>query len=230
MTRQQLAIHVFCALAALGLAVAGASAMTREMVCAAGQPFTELEQVDALLSGHLHPALSDRCAYEIADLCFNLSVSVRVNVSATARRNAVFAECRNRALDILAGKPTHSFAWLVEAAAAAGLGDAAALNQAIIRSRLTAPNAGWLARRRTWLGEAHFELLSEEARSGLSADIGVSARTPDGTKMLADLFLSRPETRERITSAVELLAGEFQYRFLDELRRRRAVRGLSTDE
>lgn len=136
------------------------------------------------------------------------------------RRNGAATTCMDVALASIRSMPTHGFAQLIAARAAAISGDIPAARAHLAKSVRFAPFEGWLAERRF-----AFVLLDQPFPSGqnnpeLRHDLEVMLTTQSGAELANRFFRSRPATRQLIRSGVEAAAARDRQRFLNLLRKR----------
>jgi hypothetical protein len=196
------------------LGTLGITATIREGAVVLASGDSPAESFEALVAGQLHPAYSEYSKSAVLDACYATMGSTYAQAQPTPRWTALNEACRDIARGIIREVPDHAYGWLVLAQAAAGLGDAEALNAALVASRKDAPNEVWLASRRATLAQAHAAELSASAAAAYDADLRLLVSSKTGLRAVAQRYVEQPDFRARITAIVEHMSAEDQRRFV----------------
>ncbi len=129
-------------------------------------------------------------------------------------RDELAPHCRKVADAVVASSPSHSFAWLVGAMAAAQQHDWPAFNAQLLRSQLTGRSEQWIAQPRVQLAENNYEHTDDAAKAGNERDLSMLVGSAEGIRTIGKRYFNEPEFRERITAIVEKMPQEVQERFL----------------
>lgn len=135
------------------------------------------------------------------------------------QRSLLAPTCRSIAQRAVAASPTSSFAYFVQAAAAAAMGDDASYNQSLQLSYLTGPNEEWIAEWRLLLVERQGERTHADLAAYHDDDIRLMIRSFRGITTIAAYFVGREAFRDRVTTLLDSLPPADQSRFLSYVRR-----------
>ncbi|WP_137152288.1 hypothetical protein [Devosia sp. FKR38] len=134
-------------------------------------------------------------------------------------RSQLAPSCRTIAQRAVAASPTNSFAYFVQAAAAAALDDKVAYNQSLQLSYLTGRNEEWIAEWRLLLVERQGDRTNADLATYHDDDIRLMIRSFRGISTIAAYFVSREDFRDRVTTLLDSLPPADQSRFLSYVRR-----------
>lgn len=170
----------------------------------------------AIAERDLVPARSIVSKDEYFRSCLDIPASLTGLLRPPAERIRLLEACRDVARATQLEMPTYALPFLVDADAAATLGEpfAAALEQA----RRLAPHVHWQTDRRVVLARARMDKLDEAGRAGFDRDLAELFGSAEGRRALAMHFLRWPDLRDRLTSMAEKRPAEIQRDFLAKVR------------
>lgn len=160
-----------------------------------------------------HAALLD-CGYALDNLGNEL-----VTRLPEADRTVIPTGCAATAHAISTVNPTQSYAYYIEAAAAARLADWPAFNDRLLLSYLTGPSEQWIATWRVNLAETFYDNLDQTLQVQHADDLRVMASSRAGLGPLVAWYRADPDFRERMTTILETMPALYQRRFISYLRR-----------
>lgn len=208
----------FSTLALLGCSIAVTAAAATTLFLEARPYFVSgiaiPVRLAAITSGALRPGPSFDSQKLVLDDCYVSMGSMLAKASPTSTRIRLFQQCGTLALRVTDASPTHAYAWLVGAMAAAGLGDAAGLSAGLARSQALAPHEAWLAVARVDLGETHLAQLDEPARRAHDSDIALLVSSSSHADGIVRRYLDDPEFRARLEAILSRLPAATQRRFV----------------
>ena len=127
--------------------------------------------------------------------------------------------CQQSARQALARTPAWGLAHMTLARALAEAGDAAAAQDAMALSSVTAPREGWIAQKRILLALELGSDLTPQTRANLANDIAVVASGAATLQWLARLYAARQGNRDMIAALIDAQPEDVQRRFLTYVRR-----------
>ena len=174
---------------------------------------------DDIFNGTVSQGYSAYADQRLLSACLAGMTGVR-KLANTADDNARFAaRCMSLADAAIARVPDASFAWCVKAQASALIGDFAAMNNALRKSRELGKYEGWIAQNRNLIAEENFANLDPDARAGNDADLALMATSSAGIFAISRLYRQDPEFRDRMSRIASKLPPDAQDRFVYELKR-----------
>ena len=144
-----------------------------------------------------------------------LSAVARLGMKDWGRSEA--RTCLATSLAVLSASPTSGYAALVAAYSSAILGDDEGRARYSALSRELAPSEGWIASLRIRMIREGMAPAADLTGPGRN-DIRILAATPNGRAYLAAWYVSAPETRPALLSAMETLPSAQQSGFLRDVR------------
>ena len=171
-------------------------------------------RVAAITSGELRPGPSFDSQRFVLDDCYVAMDSLYARVAPTTERLRLLQQCASLAARITEAAPTSAYAHLVQAIAAAALGDAAGLNAGLAQSQRLAPREGWLAEARATFAETQLGRLDAAAGAGQAADLGTLAASTRYSGPIVARYIDDPQFRERLAAILAQLPEADQRRFL----------------
>src|SRR5690606_7336704 len=100
----------------------------------------------------------------------------------------------------------------------AELGDAVVFNRAMSRSRVVAPNEGWLAEFRVAILEKHWSTAEAHVKMAEVDDLRVLVESQRGINVVAERYVKDENLRPRVAAALELVSDHDRRRFVDAVR------------
>ncbi|MET3614405.1 hypothetical protein ABID16_002742 [Rhizobium aquaticum] len=205
-------------LAALGFLTGTALFRTESAVLTYGGAENAVLQ-DGIFDGSVSLGYSAYADQRLLSACLAGMTGVR-RLANTAEDNLRFAgHCRSIADAAIERVPLSSFAWCVRAQTSALLGDFAAMNSELRKSRELGKYEGWIALNRNLIAEENFASLDADARTGNDADLAIMATSQTGIAAISRLYRADPEFRERMSKIASGLPADAQDRFVYELKR-----------
>ncbi len=169
-------------------------------------------RVEATIDGQRLPGLSSVAQFRYLRDCYD-DARFRLGVQST-RGDALVSACRQGSAEATLATPASSFAWYVDAVLAFLDGDFAGYNASLLRSYQTGMREMWISTQRFRFVEDFFFVLDDGLKDFHQQEMRAMAFTFAGAKVLADLYISRPSSRERILASVEGLDADKQKWFL----------------
>lgn len=133
-------------------------------------------------------------------------------------RAAILPGCNQYAARLSYDNPTQSFAYFIQATAAALEARWPDFNAQMHLSYVTAPSEQWVAEWRLNFVEAHRAHLDSSLQQWHDADMRVMASTWRGMPALSRLYSADPDFRERLVSLLETMPVSHQRRFINYVR------------
>lgn len=204
----------FVLFAATALTIGSSYVAVREFV-----PFVESgnspqQKLDALSESAGFSGMSITSTNIFLDDCTSVIGGMPIYFADEPKRQAVYEHCLNVSSGIVALSPSFSYAWYVQALAAAALDDATQLQEGLLQSRRTSPNQSWLARNRLMLAFAQWNKLDEAAQTELASDVIVASSAREGRTWIAEQYAADLELREVILAEMEKAPAAVQRSFL----------------
>jgi len=175
------------------------------------------ERLHQLAAGQLNFGLSAYSQEHLLLDCRAALSSVQARLDKEKRASAARA-CLAASDAIVAQNPASALAHYTAAYASAILGKEDGLNSHLFRSWAIAPNEQWLAALRTRLFQEWPRMIGKVQTTVLDSDLKVLGTTEEGRKMLAQWYLTVPESRPVITDAIDTLAEQYRASFVAELK------------
>ncbi len=135
------------------------------------------------------------------------------------QRGLLAPTCRSIAQRAIAASPTNAFAYVIQAIAAASMGDDEQYNQSLQLSYLTGLNEEWIAEWRLLLVQRQGDRTSADLANYHDDDIRLMIRSFRGISTIAAYFVSNDAFRDRVTALLDSLSPADQSRFLSYVRR-----------
>jgi hypothetical protein len=171
-------------------------------------------RIAALTERGLSPGLSFASHDLVLDDCYAALNSIEGRASPQNRWAALLDSCEGLAADVTRASPTNGYGWLVAAMVAGFRNDRSALAERLERSRVVAPNEGWLAVERIKLTEREGLQTGYLAARDLEVILDAGLTDP----RLLRRYAADAAFRGRVNAALDSRSTDVQRRFLSLVR------------
>lgn len=198
-------------LTSLALLAGSAYAAFRETVPFLAMPADPDARIAFLAGPLMQPGMSYRSKQTTMNDCAMSMTGMAILSYDPTTSDRIYENCGALAAGIVGTMPTFSYAWYVRALS---LGTDAGFEDALLEARRTSPNQEGVTYYRMLLAYDHWDQLSEAARTTLTQDLAVLARSARGRAWMARRYLADPSFGETILAKMETLSPNIQRSFL----------------